>query len=83
MKQRNDKPWQRAAQAWLQANAAFEAAKAEVKKLAAGNSCYGAGVKCLYSKQSNIDYKAIPELQGVDLDEYRKPEYEVCRIAPI
>lgn len=83
MQQRNDTAWKRAAKAWLEASSAMEAAKAKIKALAADESCYGAGVKCLFSAQSNVDYKAIPELQGVDLDQYRKPAYTVCRISAI
>jgi putative phage-type endonuclease len=47
----------------------------------AGVPSKGAGLKASkYYVRGNIDYKAIPELQGMNLDFYRKPGREQWRI---
>lgn len=52
-------------------------AKEELIKLAEGHSIDGFGVRVTRSVVKGlVDYKAIPELKGVDLDRYRKPAYE-------
>lgn len=49
-------------------------AKAEMRELAQGEPAKGAGVKMdVIEYRGSVDYKAIPELQGVNLDQYRKP----------
>lgn len=51
-----------------------EAYKEELVSIANHKSVVGGGVKALrVVKKGNIDYSAIPELMGVDLEKYRKP----------
>lgn len=77
---RDDAAWRRAAQKWIDTNAAAESAEAEAKKaraklvaLAGDASAEGAGVRVAYYFQGGgIDYGRIPELSGLDLDPYRK-----------
>ena len=84
MKERRDAKWKKAASAWLEADAAMEAAKSEIKALGGEESCYGAGVKYLRNLVAgNVEYAKIPELQDVDLDQYRRPHYFVSRISAI
>lgn len=53
----------------------------ELKELSGGHSTEGFGVKVTYyTTPGSIDYKAIPELQSVDLNNYRKPESRTCRL---
>ncbi len=50
--------------------------------LAAGRSCKGGGVTLTkYHKKGTIDYKSVPVLEGIDLDEYRKPGTEQWRLS--
>lgn len=78
---RTDAPWMRAAKAWLLAKAAAEKAALKLEKarfkltlLAGDASASGAGVSVArFFRAGTIDYGRIPELQGVALDEYRKP----------
>ena len=78
---RTDAQWSRAAKAWLKAHAVAEkAALALAKKrfiltkLAGDTSASGGGV-CVtrYFRAGQVAYGSIPELQGVALDQYRKP----------
>ena len=42
---------------------------------------YGCGVEVLKSSRKGaIDYSAIPELRGIDLEQYRKPPVAVVRV---
>jgi predicted phage-related endonuclease len=44
-------------------------------------SCKGAGVSlCQVQRKGFVDYTKIPELKGIDLDQYRKPETTSWRI---
>jgi hypothetical protein len=46
-----------------------------------GQNSLGAGVRVSKMvRKGNIDYSAIPELQGIDLDRYRKEPIECWRI---
>jgi len=46
-------------------------ARAVLLKLVDKN-CSGAGVKVTqYTRQGNVNYKSVPELKGIDLDDYR------------
>ena len=72
MIERKDAAWKRAAKAWLDAKAVYDAAKEKIIALAKEESCYGAGVKHLRSLQAGkVAYAKVPELKGVDLDAYR------------
>lgn len=84
MKERRDTAWKKAATQWLDAASLMDKAKAKIRALAGEESCYGAGVKHLYNvKAGRIDYKEIPELRGVDLEEYRGPGHFESRISAI
>lgn len=73
--------WQKAHQARLDAEAAEESARNELIEAAADRSCEGGGIKVTkYMRQGNVDYKAIPQLSGVDLEAYRKPSTVTWRI---
>lgn len=84
MKERKDARWKKAANAWLDAKMLMDEAKAAIRSLAGEESCYGAGVKHLWNiKAGNVKYKDIPELVGVDLDQYRGPGHFESRISAI
>lgn len=78
--ERRDEAWLNASALWLAASRALEsarehedAARTSLLALADSKSCIGAGVRVThYYKSGNVDYKAIPELRGVDLEKYRK-----------
>ena len=78
-RERSDPAWQQAAEAYLAAKRAAEAASAELDAakaalvdLTSHPSESGCGVQVTrYWKAGNIDYKKIPELKEVDLEEYR------------
>lgn len=83
---REDEAWQAAARAYLALKAEAEAmasrldeAKSRLVNLASHPSETGSGVTVTrFWKQGNVDYKKVPELQGVNLDQYRgKPREEV------
>lgn len=77
---RSDPVWVQAAQRFIAAKQAADAAaaladqaKAALVTLAQHPSESGAGVGVTrYWKQGAVDYKRVPQLQGVDLDAYRK-----------
>lgn len=84
MIERKDAKWRKAAGAWLDAKMLMDEAKANIRKLAGEASCYGAGVKHLWNvKAGRIDYKEIPELRGVNIEEYRRPGNFESRISAI
>lgn len=77
---RKDAEWQAAAERYVQLKADADAlasrldeAKAALVGLAEHPSEAGFGVAVTrYWKTGNVDYKRVPELQGVDLDNYRQ-----------
>ena len=79
--ERSDEAWQSAAKAYLEAkrtaeaaSAQLEAAKAALVALTSHPSETGCGVIVTrYWKAGTIDYKKIPELKEVDVEEYRGP----------
>lgn len=84
MIERKDAAWKRAAAKWLEAKAAMDTAKDKILALGGEESCYGAGVKFLRNlKAGNVEYAKIPELRGVDLDQYRRPSHFESRISAI
>jgi hypothetical protein len=78
---RTDAPWIRAAKAWKRAKEASEKATIALEKarfrltlLAGDASASGAGVSVTrYFRAGLVAYGSIPELQGVALDQFRKP----------
>ena len=63
--------------------AAFEEhnLRATLTRMATARRTYGCGVEVLKSSRKGaVDYSAIPELRGVDLEPYRKPPVAVVKI---
>jgi putative phage-type endonuclease len=64
-------------------SAAFEEhrLRATLARLASARRTYGCGVEVLKStRRGAVDYSAVPELRGVNLEPYRKPPVAVVRI---
>ena len=84
---RNDESWREAAKRWQFANAHLKIyedlekhCRNELLCAAQGNT-KGCGVKVQkVIRSGNVDFSAIPELQGIDLDNYRKKATESWRI---
>lgn len=76
---REDAEWFEASQDYLcalikkeLAEKELEAKRASLLALAGGKSAKGCGVQVIVSeRKGNIDYKKIPELKGIDLEQYR------------
>lgn len=90
MTHRTDGQWARCARAWLKAHETAEKAKLALEKkrfallrLAGDASASGEGVSVTrYFRAGLINYGSIQELNGVDLDAYRKTgswEFRVCK----
>jgi putative phage-type endonuclease len=85
---RDDPEWLSAAAAYLELRAAydvvsakFDGAKAQLSGLASHAKEQGGGVSVTRLwRRGNIDYKRAPELDGVDLEQYRGPSREETRI---
>ena len=85
---RDDPEWLSAAAAYLELRTAydelstkFDEAKATLAGLTSHASEKGGGVSVTRLwKRGNVDYKHIPELKGLDLDQYRAPAREETRI---
>lgn len=85
---RDDPVWKLAAVFYLNAKRKAEEATATLEKargglvaLASHPSESGAGVTVTrFWKQGNVDYKKVPELNGVDLDPYRGKGREEVRV---
>ncbi len=83
-----DPNWRRAALGYREARLRLELAAAEEAKLraalqrmATARRTYGCGVEVLTSsRRGAVDYSAVPELRGVDLEPYRKPPVTVVKI---
>lgn len=77
---RDDDQWCDLASRWKVANSRLKQAEEEVAilkeeliKLADGSNILGGGVQLTVShRRGSIDYKKIPELNGVDVEQYRK-----------
>lgn len=85
---RADDLWAEAAKTYLSARSAWEAASEQMESarnsivaLAQHPKTAGAGVTVTrYWKQGSVDYKRIPELKGVDLDQWRGRAREEVRV---
>jgi putative phage-type endonuclease len=83
-----DSKWRQVAFGYREARARLEAAAAEERKLrellkamANARRTYGCGVEVLKSSRTGpVDYSAIPQLRGVNLENYRKPPVPVVNI---
>lgn len=80
---REDKDWLEAVDAWKKAKKQLDDAKEleaitreGIIYLANDKSSAGGGVSVTKTeRKGTVDYKKIPELKGVNLEEYRKPSY--------
>jgi putative phage-type endonuclease len=85
---RDDPEWLSAAAAYLELRTAYDElsakvdnAKARIAGLAAHAKEEGGGVSVTRLwKRGNVDYKKIPQLKGLDLDQYRGQPREETRI---
>lgn len=85
---REDPAWQQAAKDYLgwksvvdEAQSKADAAKTKLVGLTSHCRESGFGVSVTrYWKQGNIDYKKVPELQGIDLEQYRGRAREEVRL---
>lgn len=85
---RDDPAWEVAAAAYIRLKAAaeavntdLEAAKQRLVALAEHTSERGAGVSVTrFLKAGSVDYKKVPELAGVDLEQYRGAAREEVRV---
>lgn len=85
---RDDAEWKLAAASYLNAKrqaegaaSILEAARAQLVALTRHASESGAGVTVTrYWKQGSVDYKRVPELQGLNLDAYRGKGREEVRV---
>lgn len=86
---KDDANWNDMASEWLELSRyikSLEEREEELRKQlilsAAGQNAKGAGIRVTRSFYKGlVDYKSIPELMGVDLEKYRKPESERWTIA--
>lgn len=86
---RQDAAWQAAAEQYARIKAEADAlatrldkAKEALVKLASHPSESGFGVSVTrFWKIGSVDYKKVPELEGVDIDKYRRAPREECRIS--
>lgn len=87
--ERTDELWMAASNAWVAVQNELEQLKAreeELRETLVGLSgkanARGAGIKVSrVLRKGTVDYKSIPELQGIDLNQYRKPTTECWRIS--
>ena len=87
--QKNDDLWQTVSERWKNASEQlrrFEKSEKELREalihLADNKNCIGNGIKLTKSlRRGVIDYKAIPELEGIDVEKYRKENTASWRIS--
>jgi len=85
---RADPKWRQVALSYRVARVRLDAATAEehklretLKRMATARRTYGCGVEVLKSSRKGaVDYSAIPELHGVNLENYRKSAVPVVNI---
>jgi hypothetical protein len=83
-----DPKWRQIVPSYREAKLRLENAAAEERKLrailenlATARRTFGCGVELLRSSRKGVvDYAAVPELRGVNLELYRKPPVPVVRI---
>ncbi len=84
-----DEVWVSAAEEWIRCQEELEALKAKEEDLrkqfismSESRNCVGGGIKLSrVIRKGNVDYSAIPELQSVDLEAYRKAPIEMWRLS--
>ncbi len=83
-----DPKWRHAALRYREVRLRLESAaceehqlRATLKRMATARQTYGCGVEVLQSsRKGTVDYAAVPELRGVNLEPYRKPPVAVVKI---
>ena len=83
-----DPKWRHAALRYREARLRLESAafeehqlRATLGRMATARRTYGCGVEVLKSSRKGaVDYSAVPELRGVNLEPYRKPPVAVVKI---
>lgn len=88
--QREDELWIEASTRWRECYSKLQEIEREENSLreslialSGGSSCRGANIRLSkIVRRGSVDYKAIPELQGVEVDKYRKGPVECWRLAP-
>ncbi len=83
-----DLKWRRTALRYREVRLRLESAEFEehklrgmLKSMATATRTYGCGVEVLKSSRKGVvDYSAVPELRGVNLEPYRKPQVAVVKI---
>ena len=83
-----DPAWRDAALRYREARLALDRATAEeqtlrgvLDRMATARRTYGCGVELLRSSRKGaVDYSAVPELRGLDLEPYRKPSVSVLKV---
>jgi predicted phage-related endonuclease len=87
--ERTDSAWHYAVKEFKELSAladkakeALEAARKELVELCEAPKTRGGGVTVITTtRKGNVDYKKIPELQGVDLEQYRGESTEVTTVS--
>lgn len=85
----NDDIWRATTERWKRAHIMLKAAEeeeAEMRRalisMADGCNSRGNGVRLLRGmRRGNVDYRSIPEIQGLSLETYRKPPSEFWRVS--
>lgn len=85
---RDDVAWLEAAESYVRFKEAYDgaaanldAAKVALLALANAPRQEGGGVQVTrFTKQGTVDYKRVPALRGIDLDQFRGPSREETRI---
>jgi putative phage-type endonuclease len=88
---RQDVEWVRASEAWRDLSVQMEELERQMKNtretlitLANNQCCQGEGVRLTRSiSKGRIDYSSVPQLNNVNLDQYRKEPVESWRISKV
>lgn len=86
--QQDNELWEAASNSWLDCHQKLEFLKKQEEELketlialSGGSNSKGAGIKLSkVIRKGNVDYNAIPELENVDLEKYRKKHIESWRL---
>lgn len=89
--EKNDELWRVASESWIKCQNSLEDLKAREEELretlvclSGKSNAVGSGIKVSrILRKGNVDYKNVPELHGIDLEQYRKPTTEFWRISQI
>lgn len=86
---RQDLEWRETSQKWLETQKRLVDLGSEEKilresliRMAGNQSCHGGGIKLTRSvRKGAVQYAQVPELQGIDLEKYRKSPSEYWRLS--